>query len=653
MARVRDYRLGIVLVHGMGEQKRGDTITPVGDALVRWLRRRLTGSDIDLVVRRASLLTQEESRPAELEVAFERAGESAPDSDPPRWLIRESHWAEAFRQATFFETATWLITVGPWLITSQLLGVRRRASAAGPLAGGGILSWLARGVTSAVLTLVAATATAAVMPLILLLGLLSALPIPVLQDAARAAQRNLAGSFGDLSLLVRSPTRFAAMWSQVERDVREVDAQCDAVIVIAHSQGAAVSWQAMRRLHSAPDRPHRLHLPLLVTYGQALRKLRLLYTADNQAGVLARIAVLAGSLLSTAGLVALFVLGWVTWTHIVDEVPIDARLWFGLAAVLAVVFLLQHGLGWIIGRWDDTAEMNLRREIAEVSARNSAFRWVDYWASADPAPNGPLIREPAPPEACDVGDVVHSYKVRNLGSTLIDHTVYWSNATEFIPAIVAGLSDLAPSLGDRVPSWTEVAARARLQNGLVHLLVAARVAFLAASVLVLAALYPSWAAIGEPAVTAFQRLPGPPEMGSPSDLVNRWVGAGIIAVFAALVWLMVTKLWRSALAVPAWISGEVPRFGSRAVAWTVGELIALAVLALLVGQLGGSVIAFLGVTALGLVTALTILAAGGRRLGEPQPMQVWATPPPYFQAAIGLLLAAAGTLAAFMAIRGG
>ncbi len=40
----KTYRLGILFVHGMGQQERGDTITQMGDALTEWLRRWL-GND--------------------------------------------------------------------------------------------------------------------------------------------------------------------------------------------------------------------------------------------------------------------------------------------------------------------------------------------------------------------------------------------------------------------------------------------------------------------------------------------------------------------------------------------------------------------------------------------------------------------------------
>ncbi len=43
MVRAKQYRLGLLFVHGMGEQERGDTITQMGDALTEWLRRCYDG----------------------------------------------------------------------------------------------------------------------------------------------------------------------------------------------------------------------------------------------------------------------------------------------------------------------------------------------------------------------------------------------------------------------------------------------------------------------------------------------------------------------------------------------------------------------------------------------------------------------------------
>lgn len=39
----RDYQVGVLFVHGMGEQSRGDTIGDMGEALTDWLRREDEG----------------------------------------------------------------------------------------------------------------------------------------------------------------------------------------------------------------------------------------------------------------------------------------------------------------------------------------------------------------------------------------------------------------------------------------------------------------------------------------------------------------------------------------------------------------------------------------------------------------------------------
>jgi len=39
MVPAKQYRLGLLFVHGMGEQARGDTVTEMGDALIRCAMR--------------------------------------------------------------------------------------------------------------------------------------------------------------------------------------------------------------------------------------------------------------------------------------------------------------------------------------------------------------------------------------------------------------------------------------------------------------------------------------------------------------------------------------------------------------------------------------------------------------------------------------
>jgi len=51
----KQYRLGLLFVHGMGEQGRGDTVTEMGDALTEWLRRWIDARGAGFRIREATL----------------------------------------------------------------------------------------------------------------------------------------------------------------------------------------------------------------------------------------------------------------------------------------------------------------------------------------------------------------------------------------------------------------------------------------------------------------------------------------------------------------------------------------------------------------------------------------------------------------------
>ncbi len=66
------------------------------------------------------------------------------------------------------------------------------------------------------------------------------------------------------------------------------------------------------------------------------------------------------------------------------------------------------------------------RLIPGLADADRSFRWVDFWASYDPAPGGPLA---SPPGA---GAHPAEVAVRNRMSLLEDHGTYWENDEEFL-----------------------------------------------------------------------------------------------------------------------------------------------------------------------------------------------------------------------------
>jgi hypothetical protein len=249
------------------------------------------------------------------------------------------------------------------------------------------------------------------------LVLLAITRIPFMADLARSLQRGLANGFGDAYVLTRSPIRFGAMATQVRSDLQVLLRECATVAVLAHSQGTAVSWYALKheltdRPAAPKDGPKPAPIGLFVTYGQAVRKLTFVLTMarGSQTGVQTLSAVGSAAFL---GIAVLALVASAPWPLIV--VPV-------LLAVIAEFALLNSARRI----WSESGK-DIESDWEKVIAVEPGLEWLDLWASADPAPVGPL----------DVaGKQIRSYKIRNLASVIWDHVVYWRNPTEFL-AIVA------------------------------------------------------------------------------------------------------------------------------------------------------------------------------------------------------------------------
>ena len=354
----KPYSVGVLYVHGMGEQEQGDSVTDMGDELTEWLRKWLAPvPKADFKIREARLRTGDQvlagtpDHPigGEAHVSITITDESKQPPAVQEWLLAESWWAKTFRQATFTELVAWAFSAGPWLIASQRAGLESRFNAAAQAGRDGPLMALGRRVIGVVLMIVAAVVAAAITPVFLALLVFSLIPIPGLQDVVKALAKNLSGSFGDLLVLVRSPVRFAAMAEQVRSDIDDLYVRCDRVIVLAHSQGSAVSWHAIRRT-AERKAEIRSQVALFISFGQAFRKLKSLYRVHQSGGrersIFLGLATLSTILLVLAAWQAAGVVGELIDTQfnlgaVMRNIGTNV-LWFG-AAVL-VVLLIQEVL---------------------------------------------------------------------------------------------------------------------------------------------------------------------------------------------------------------------------------------------------------------------------------------------------------------------
>ncbi|HVF05292.1 MAG TPA: hypothetical protein VNA20_10655 [Frankiaceae bacterium] len=418
-------RLGVLVVHGIGEQRRGSSVRQAADALARALRPHATvtlaGVDVDPDADR--------ERPAHLEILLERDGDAA------RWLLAESWWARAFQPPTFREVLRWAWRVAPGLLAVEAW--RRRENNA--------FTW------SGQLTLLLAPLT---VTLLVLLVVLSALPVGRVRALVGRVQVALTGTIGD-SAVLDDGVLGSAIASRVVADLEWLARQPGVVriVVLAHSQGAAIAHRVLR------ERP-AVATPLdLVTFGSGLDKLTIARRLD-EAGPVDRARLTVAGVLSGLG-----VLGTIVSMNLASPWFLPALLGIGIAAsALALLlraisrrvrkFMLPGALLFLLalcllaavrlGRGAPPAlallfggsllvyyvgERLLRDAVRDVrpDPLPAVRTWYDVRSVNDPVPS---------PEA-PVGAV--PVLVHNTGSVLRDHTTYWSNGEEFLPFVLRTL----------------------------------------------------------------------------------------------------------------------------------------------------------------------------------------------------------------------
>jgi len=470
--------VGVLFVHGIGEQQRADTLVQFGEALKGWLERWLAieGNGVAVVITHADL----HQTPAEIP-AHATLHITAPGIDST-WILAESWWAASFQAPKYRDLWRWSIEIVPLAVADHF--VRRFRLARGA----------SRKVLESALTVVA-IALLPIMTLVMTISLIiGILPIPWLRTTILRAQKILLGTVGDSYTLLESSIRGAAMSSRVQHDLRWVTDAAERTVVVAHSQGAAVAHAALQRTAHPPQ--------LLFTFGSGLRKLLVLDVIRGGNRFMIWLLSL-GLLLVSLGSVLTYLLivdpTWrVSWFEVQGIEPrnlygtgidltnlrgIDLTDWrwlTGLGAVAGAIvglvstkgpafarlrgavpfavgfalmgmivepgyatgppgvlafFLLSGGLiaftsGLLVlkpGETDD--DIDKRLEL------RSHMTWLDRYARADPVPNGPLVSEPSA--------FVSSLPVSNLGSPLRDHSAYWRNQDQFVPAVASAIADVA------------------------------------------------------------------------------------------------------------------------------------------------------------------------------------------------------------------
>lgn len=401
-------KLGVLFVHGMGEQARGDTLLGFGEPVVKFLRRWIDrspttdpfASKVDLLdVVAIRVLGDDPDAPAHTTVKVDVTGHRAQS-----WLVAESWWASDFKPANFNEVLNWGIRVIPFVLHHTL----RHQLSRWPI-------FIVNG--QLILTLMLGP----FLPALLLL-MLPIAAIPFLRGIVGNVMVRLANSLGDPYLLLSSPIRLASMVERVHHDIRWLqDEGCTGISIVAHSQGAAVAHHALR---SFPMEQQRAPFRRFVTFGAAIEKLHFLQNLDVQGKNLLRGGIVAN--VCSLALVGTILFAWrIPWG------ANDGHWWvFGLWLLFTCLFWFSPWLlRWLPGtdaiRYVEPGEDDLwDRENND----GSTAIWDDLYARSDPVSLGPITAL-----------LPKSREIRNQDSIFFDHTTYFENTDQFMVKLVGGL----------------------------------------------------------------------------------------------------------------------------------------------------------------------------------------------------------------------
>jgi hypothetical protein len=561
------HELGILLVHGIGNQRQGDTLVRWGDAIGGWLRD--WGGD---------------PRPP-LTATFESIRLHPPDPEPAQgtlricgadgtvtWALAEAWWADDFSTPGYRALAVWSVRALPTTLFGHVADVTRRALARPDEAGRlrlvmHRLRFVGRGLAGFAAMAVLAPLVVALLLVVLAVGLL---PIPALRRAIAAVQRQLTGTVGDSLILLESPVQAAAMTHRVVAGIQQLRQQgCRRVVVVAHSQGAAVAIRALAEGDVGI-------IDGLVTVGSGITKLQALareatLTAWLPAGLTFLTAALSVPIIWAlrAGEVSwqrllLIVTGWALlflgiplalmssqdkWRRTRAEVPVLIALVVLQLGGLASLFLLGGETAFpafmlltVILLGGVAYGLALPRDtVVAAPPRERVGRWLDLWSRADPVPNGPTrtATEHWPT----------SIEVRNLDSVIRDHSAYLEARDDALAHVVTFLLATAgPVTVSRDDADLLIYAGSHREWRMLWLRGTRWVA--AASVLVF--LWRRWSDL-EPATERVHRelsgiaanvpvwLPWPASLDGPAA-----VGAGALGVVAAggLLYAGMTAVWQ-------------------------------------------------------------------------------------------------------------
>jgi hypothetical protein len=322
------------------------------------------------------------------------------------WLFAEAHWAQEFVPPTAHRVGLWTAFVSPYMLTTLFVTHLELAAAAVR----GKRSDLARS-SGIIKLLLLAIGFCLLAPLSLLVQLflvvitaLNAIPLDAVRRRVRRIQWAISSLIGDPYVFLGSASNRAAIAARVRSRLEWLAQRCKHLVVIAHSEGAAVLVETMHDLLPKQTR-------LLVTLGSGLDRMNALQALHTERGWGLRAAIVVAILCcytATAGVLELF--------------KDDVRWWFVIASFLG---LLVYTIGFIV--YGSEVQGGLHPGWWGL-LRARGIRWLDYFTAYDPV----VYR--------GGWAAAGAQEVSNLDSVLRDHAAYSSNPDQVIASVTHAIA---------------------------------------------------------------------------------------------------------------------------------------------------------------------------------------------------------------------
>lgn len=614
-----EFDIGVLLIHGIGAQRRGQTLAEFGGPVYHWIVERFERLDrrwrevvhghpeqssletwrynveewatdgfhpkdrsaanwqqpdkalIAELAQRLKCNTSvgrarftdalvadpdDPSAPAHAELRMRRQRLDGSLS-PERWLLAESWWAETFLPPSFAQLGRWGLRVIPWTIGSHFGARVRRLlkQRPGSSAGGGPNG---AKVWMGWLGRVFAAVLGLAAGLLASPLLLAALAVLLLLSLLPIPQVREALLKMQLAVASTLGDSYVLVSRPVEAAsiVGQVRRDLNWLAARCNVIAVVAHSQGGAVAHAALEHGVPPKLQLLFTFGSGLKKLEELKHALSSGSTYLRSGLFTVLAVPFFAVTSLwFVLLFGAAQSEVRTELMSQAPWVLAYWVISVLFLVAGLRDYIGGMELPQLERWTQRLL------DTRLSWMDCFSSADPVSNGLVVERP------DIEDL--SMEVCNQASILKDHTSYWSNRDEFVTLLVACLTSAklrdhaglppAPELGVDEEELDWISARRRWRVGILSAIGWIGIASIALAVYQEPKAWLNFLRyLGNTAASSLGKL-----IGSEAEVHNafsvHWPAVGYLA--AALLPLWITRsLWHkwNGAEMRAFVKGEGP-----------------------------------------------------------------------------------------------